>query len=758
MNGYIKLFLVLACFAAHHGSIAQRVIYLLDAVRDEPVAGAYVSIESISSNSHRSEDISDNSGKVLIKEVPPFKLSVYHLGYTLFSDTIHGDIPSSLYLFPITETLDEIVVTGQYEPQSARNAVYKIKTISAERIEDQGAHSLQDILANELNFRFYRDNATGNSRFMLQGLSGQNVKILLDGVPMVGKSGTSNAIDLNQINVNTIERVEIVEGPQAVSFGADALAGVINIITKKDTDHKLHLNLALQEETVGEVFSLFDEGLHNAGLNVGYKPHKNWYVSADARANRHGGWAGAGDSRDKEWHPKTQYFYGGLVRWKNDHASLYYRIDLLDELIENKGKINNVDLLKDPFAIDEEYMAERMMHQLQGTFEAGKATLHTAVSYTDYSRTVHQFNTNLVTDTKQTTRDSEQDTTFYKTVYFRTELVNGLRWAWGKTQFGVDGQIETAGGSILNEGDKQMEDLGFFTSAELSFKGKLKVRPGLRLTYNSVYTTKPTASINLKYDISRQTQLRMGYGRGFRAPSIRELYHEFIDANHNIIGNADLKPEHSHNITGDITHKLKALPLSFTLNGFYNHINNRITYFTPEQVNLPTSYVNLYLYKTTGGALSAKYQGSSWRLEAGMAYVGQYQELSEDVERVPVFVFSPEVTMNAQYAIKASGWTFNTFYKYTGATKGYRLISNDSGENEPEMLKQKAYHFMDVTLKKSFKDFLSISIGAHNAFNVTSVQNGSSSGDDPHSSSVNGQTSIAYGRSYFIRLNYQFKQ
>src|SRR5690606_12217096 len=135
-----------------------------------------------------------------------------------------------------------------------------------------------------------------------------------------------------------------------------------------------------------------------------------------------------------------------------------------------------------------------------------------------------------------TTRDSEQDTTFYKTVYFRTALVNGLRRAWGKTQFGVDGQIETAGGPTVNEGGKQMEDLGFFTSAELSFKGKLKVRPGLRLTYNSVYTTKPTASINLKYDISRQTQLRMGYGRGFRAPSIRELYHEFIDANHNIIG------------------------------------------------------------------------------------------------------------------------------------------------------------------------------------------------------------------------------
>src|SRR5690554_3873102 len=141
MNGYLKLIIAFAFGLAFLKAEGQHAIYLLDAVKKEPVEGAYVSVESIS-NSSKSEEISDRKGKVLIKEGLPFKLSIHHLGYASFSDTIN-EVPSSLYLYPFIETLDEVVVTGQYEPQSARNAVYKVKTITAERIESQAANSLE---------------------------------------------------------------------------------------------------------------------------------------------------------------------------------------------------------------------------------------------------------------------------------------------------------------------------------------------------------------------------------------------------------------------------------------------------------------------------------------------------------------------------------------------------------------------------------------------------------------------------------------
>lgn len=130
--------------------------------------------------------------------------------------------------------LEDVVITGGYKPGSVKNSVYQVKVISETQIKKIAPSSLQDVLNSQLNFRFSHDNATGGSNLNLLGLSGQYVKILIDGVPMVGRQGVSNEININQVDVNSIERIEIIEGPMSVIYGADALAGVINIITKKN--------------------------------------------------------------------------------------------------------------------------------------------------------------------------------------------------------------------------------------------------------------------------------------------------------------------------------------------------------------------------------------------------------------------------------------------------------------------------------------------------------------------------------------------
>ena len=115
--------------------------------------------------------------------------------------------------------LDEVVVTGQFKPQSLKNSVYQIKVISRERIEKQGATRLQDVLRNELNLRFSQDLATGGSAISMLGLSGQNVKILVDGLPVTGRQGVNNEFDISQLDINSIERIELVEGPMSVVYG-----------------------------------------------------------------------------------------------------------------------------------------------------------------------------------------------------------------------------------------------------------------------------------------------------------------------------------------------------------------------------------------------------------------------------------------------------------------------------------------------------------------------------------------------------------
>jgi outer membrane receptor for ferrienterochelin and colicins len=148
--------------------------------------------------------------------------------------------------------LKEVVVTGQFEPQSLRKSVYQVRTINSEIIKTRSAVNVQSILSTELGIRFSNDGVLGTADISLMGMSGQNVKVLLDGVPLLDRGATKES--LNQIDINTIERIEIVEGPMSVVYGSDALAGVINIITKKAIEEEpdFSVEARILEETSGD--------------------------------------------------------------------------------------------------------------------------------------------------------------------------------------------------------------------------------------------------------------------------------------------------------------------------------------------------------------------------------------------------------------------------------------------------------------------------------------------------------------------------
>ena len=720
------------------------------------IEGAAVNFYAIEDTIINTLEITDERGQVIPPFDPPFIYTVRHLGYEVKSDTIKSSGPVTILLHESSTNLNAVVITGQYEPQSARNSVFNVTTLGQDRIKAQGAVSLQDVLSNVLNIRFSRDNATGISGISIQGISGQNVKVLLDGVPMVGRSGVNNEIDLNQINIEDIQRVEIVEGPMAVNYGSDALAGVINIITKKDIDGKFNLEVALHEETVGNEHSFFSKGIHAPSVQIGYKPAKHWYSQLSGRINRFGGWQGENEGRSKAWYPKTQYFFNGLLRYEKDDFSIYYKLNYLDELLENFGEVNSNNPLKDPFALDEEYHTRRWNHQIQASWNLRKIRINTAASYTDYERTTRQFIENMVTNEEQQTMSSEQDLTFYRAFFFRNTAIDILANEWLNTQIGLEGTLETAGGTKLSDGDKDLTALALFISAELKIGNRLKIRPGIRASYNSIFSTIPVPSMNLKYDFSERLQLRFGYGRGFRSPSIRELYHEFIDSNHNIIGNEDLEPEYSHNINGEISHTFEELPLQVSVGGFYNYIDNRIALYTPNDANGTTTYTNLLKYKSTGGLLQFTYNIRNLKMASGITYTGRYQLLNESFRGdIPQYLFSPEINANIQYLWAKPAISFNAFYKYTGATKNYQLIQDpETGADTPVVAKSASYQLLDLNVSKDWGKYITVSVGAKNILDVTSITNSSNDSENAHSQ--NGPVSIAYGRSYFLKLNFHF--
>ena len=128
--------------------------------------------------------------------------------------------------------IDQVVVTGQIKESKIRDSQTKIEVINRDLIDAKAANTLNDILQSQLGIQINQDNILGSS-INIQGISSRNIKILLDDIPIIGR--LDGKIDLGQVNLNDIDRIEIVKGPLSVDYGTDALGGTINLISNKKT-------------------------------------------------------------------------------------------------------------------------------------------------------------------------------------------------------------------------------------------------------------------------------------------------------------------------------------------------------------------------------------------------------------------------------------------------------------------------------------------------------------------------------------------
>lgn len=738
----VFLFLLIPIFLT-----AQVQVLLRDKSTGQSIEGAVV--YALSPQGYTLTQIVTNEmgkGTILVSSYP-LTLSTSHIGYETANAEIVVPGEYSLELEPNLTQLDEVVVTGQFEPQSASRSVYRVRTISMERIQSVGSTRLQDVLNTELNIRFSQDLALGGSNLSLQGLSGQNVKILIDGVPMVGRQGTGNEININQVNVNTIERIEIVEGPMAVIYGADALAGVINIITKKPEEGKWSGQVKLHEETVGDEFG-FKQGIHNESVSLGYRK-KSFYTRVDVTRNYFGGWQGDAEDRDKEWHPKNQWMASGLAGIKTNRYDVYYRLDYLYENIYNPGLFSGIE------ALDQNYFTNRFMHQLQANYAVSERMNYTgALSFSDHKREIQTVTVNKNTgDVRLALDPSLQDLTQFKGLTFRGTLSYKMSDAIS-IQPGYDFNVESGSGGRLTEGISSIGDYAVFVSAEIKPNTWLSFRPGVRMVKNTAYDAPPfIPSINAKIQLTEKHDLRVSYGRGFRAPSIRELYFYFFDASHAIEGNPDLQAELSHSFNASWNAKwLVKQDLKFTtmLTGFYNTVENMIGFgVKPGNANI-TTYLNIDEFKSTGFTWLNTVAYKKLELGAGLGYTGRYNQLIETSEAPADFLWSPEINGSATYTFTTIGASVSLYYKYTGRTPF--LATDVTGLIE--LNETEGFHWADLSVQKSLYKKFNVSTGVRNLFDVTRINNMAANGGPVHGGGLTRP--VGYGRSYFISLSYNF--
>ncbi|MBC7948285.1 MAG: TonB-dependent receptor [Chitinophagaceae bacterium] len=650
--------------------------------------------------------------------------------------------------------LNEVVVTGQYKPQSIKNSVYQVRTISKERIQKQAATKLQDVLNNELNIRFSQDLATGGSDITMMGLKGQNVKILVDGMPMTGRQGTSNEININQIDINSIERIEIVEGPMSVIYGADALAGVINIITKKGGSKKWNVNARIHEETVGNEYGI-KQGIHNQYAGLSWR-NKRWEIGGGFGHNYFGGWKDTAIARELVWHKKDQRLANGFIGYTHGKFNIRYRFDGLDEIITNPGNfVNDYQPAADTLAFDEEYLTNRLMQQLQASyFFNSNLSVQAQAAYTSYSRQVYSTTISKHTGRVSLAPASEQSLdefngfTFRGTALYRLSTIVSF-------QPGIDINLENGEGQRLKAGKNSISDFAFFLTSEITPSSKLNIRPGIRVIRNSVYNAPPIIpSINAKWALSPSLDLRAAYAKGFRSPSLRELYFDFHDTNHDIYGNPDLKAEQSNSVTGSLTWKpTTTKPIAFTtaISVFYNDVDNLIDYVYDPNNTRKAILVNVAKSKTRGVNLTGSAIHKKWNVALGASYTGFFNSYSLDDKELPELQWSPEVNANMGYTFSKIGLDVNLFYKLTGKKPRYAVNSSQ----QIVLTEMNAYHMADFTVNQRLHKMVLLNAGVRNLFDVDRIRS-SVAGSGVHT--VDGTANIAYGRSFFAGLVFNWEK
>lgn len=641
--------------------------------------------------------------------------------------------------------LREMVVTGQYGPMTADQAVHKVRVIDEQRLQRLAANDLSDALRNELNIRLSQDNILGTSMSM-QGLGGENVKILIDGVPVIGRQDGN--LDLAQIDMNGIARVEVVEGPLSVSYGTNALAGTINLITKKSASEAPRLKLTGYTEHIGRL-NLWGTaskrwGRHNLNLNLGRDFFAGWNPGNNGIPDLSP--ALADTSRFQQWKPREQYNARANYRWNGPKWQLGYKGEYSDDKITNRGRPSA------PYyetAFDEVYNTVRVDNALfADRYWAGGRKFTFLTAHDRYQRIRNTWRRDLTDLSEQLVGTAGmQDTSSFTLTNLRAVYASAADSARLRYEFGTDLNHETGSGERIGDGNGEViGDYALYTSVEYRPVNKLVLRPAVRYAYNTVYGAPVVPSFNLRWQLDTAFALRASYARGFRAPSLKELYLLFVDVNHNIQGNTDLQAERSNNFGASLTWSKPREQGAWRaeLGGFYNAIDDLITLAQVDGTLY--SYVNIGKYRTTGGNVGLAWEGEKWTFLVGANSTGRNDDLA--ASQAEAWLWSHELRGTVTRSWEAQGWSAQVFYKYQGQLQNYAYLAD--GTVGRSTIQDFSMADASVT-KRLWQRRLGFTAGCKNLFDVQNVNATIGAASGAHAS---GGSSVPMmtGRTWFLRM------
>lgn len=521
--------------------------------------------------------------------------------------------------------LPEVVVTATHTENTLEKVPVTMQVITQKDIKQSGAYDLRSLLRHETGIMLKTALRGGGHEVMIRGVDSDKTLILIDGRRVINEadsSGLGNKNGIDRININEIERIEIVKGPSSALYGSDAIGGVIHIITKKSKEKSTTIG-ATRTETDATGWYRFDSGRQgNISATADIKVNKTFRekIAEYERSNNYG--------TDQSYDFTMNYFMDD-----NNYFTAYYNYysrhgqgdngepkkpltkpggmggmsgkpntgkpggmpggmpggdDMAMMKMMRKWKMEEYKAVKD---FSDHY--QKQTYGLSYNGEKQNYTWHiqayggTFDWYDDYVRNGRLEDIN---ENQNKLYAIEGHTTITVNPVHRITLGGEYVYNFVKgTNLGKTGKnskkykdLTTATPMGDKSRTKYVSEENISTRAvylqdEISI-GQFFLVPAVRYDYHSVFGGHTSWKWGMTYMPTKELRVKMNYGDGFKAPSVCQLYFDisrlmgpqFVT----VYGNPDLKPEKSKNF--DISVEMNKGQWDTSLTYFDNHIDNLI--------------------------------------------------------------------------------------------------------------------------------------------------------------------------------------
>lgn len=474
-------------------------------------------------------------------------------------------IAACLPLFAFSETEEEIptvVVTGTKTATLLQESPVPVEVITAEEIEQTQANTLDEMLDVIPSLILNDIHGSEGTAVMMQGLTGPHVLVLIDGVPV---NQTSMELSIERIFANDVERIEIVPGASSALYGSQAMGGVINIITKKNEESYLDIEVsASQTETDTTNWPTTLSTNLNGGLKVG-----DLFLDNSLALTQY-----AGVDDDPDTYPEQ---LASGYRWslneKVRYQDLTFKFDWLAERLERPYE-DFVGITLQPHTKYEN------SNEYSATFLRDKTYNSQAISIEyDHYETIQDLN---ITDYDDFVREAAAwnlygDSDWSFDIYDHT-LTTGLTGQYESVLQEKQDLNSSSDTSVIEEINRDAYIAGVFLQDQWFIGNDLQITTGLRGDWHSDFNEKLTGRLAGWWQVTPWLYTRASIGQGYRTPTIKELGYTFDHSHigYMVLGNTDLKPETSLSYQGEIGGSLGLKNSTWSLLAYRQEIENLI--------------------------------------------------------------------------------------------------------------------------------------------------------------------------------------